>query len=118
MPSPHTPSPRDPFDTPTDGASVDAPIRTYLLDGRQGENATASERPSVPDVLLDAAFWSDWRVEVAFFLCRMVYALSALPFVLFHFPGVRTLLSHTFATGFTPHGACVRATTTPFHTYH
>lgn len=59
-------------------------------------------------MLLDDHFWGDWRVEVSFFLCRMVYALSALPFMVFHVPLLRTLLSHTFATGYTPAGECVQ----------
>ena len=50
---------------------------------------------------------ASWRAEVSFFLCRLVYALSALPFLLFHVPGMRTLLSHTFATGFNEAGECV-----------
>ena len=62
---------------------------------------------SVLDVLLNGAFWASWRVEISFFLCRLVYALSALPYLVFHLPGIRTLLSHTFATGFTENGQCV-----------
>ncbi len=74
---------------------------------------TASLQPgantTLPSVFLSSAFWGSWRVEITFFLVRLVYALSALPFMIFHLPGVRTLLSHTFATGYTKRGTCVAA---------
>jgi hypothetical protein len=58
-------------------------------------------------LLFSGRFWASWRVEVYFFLVRMVYALSALPFLIFHLPLIRSLLSHTFPTGFTSTGVCV-----------
>jgi hypothetical protein len=58
-------------------------------------------------VLLSPSFYGSWRVEITFFLVRLVYALSALPFMIFHLPFVRDLLSHTFATGYTKRGVCV-----------
>ena len=71
------------------------------------QDAAAAGGAPLVDVLLSDAFWSNWRLEVGFFLVRLVYALSALPYLLFHLPGIRTLLSHTFATGYTEDGACV-----------
>jgi hypothetical protein len=58
-------------------------------------------------VLASSAFWGSWRVEVCFFLVRTLYALTAFPFLAFRVPIVRTLLSHTFATGYTRAGVCV-----------
>ena len=94
-----------------------AGLLVALATQRAGEAANATDADqaangeeravSLGAVLHTEAFWSDWRVEVAFFLCRMLYALSALPFLLFHVPLLRTLLSHTFATGYTPAGRCV-----------
>ena len=67
--------------------------------------------PTFAGVLFSVGFWGSWRVEISFFLIRLVYALSALPFMIFHVPALRTLLSHTFATGYAPSGACVPADT-------
>ena len=45
------------------------------------------------------ALWTDWRLEVSFYLARLLFALSALPFVLFELPGLQALLLHTHPTG-------------------
>ena len=47
-------------------------------------------------------------MQVSFHLARILFALSALPFVLFEVPGLQTLLSHTHATGYNWRGECVR----------
>ena len=79
-----------------------------LSGGSDGLGAEATRQAvGVVDVLLSGDFWASWRVEISFFLCRLVYALSALPYLVFHLPGIRTLLSHTFATGYTERGECV-----------
>ena len=45
-------------------------------------------------------------MQVSFHLARILFALSALPFVLFEVPGLQTLLSHTHATGYNWRGEC------------
>ena len=49
----------------------------------------------------------EWQLAVAFFLARILFALSALPFLLFEVPLLRTLLSHTSATGYSRNGGVV-----------
>ena len=51
--------------------------------------------------------WADWRLEVSFYLARLLFALSAVPFVLFELPGLQALLSHTHPTGYSRLGECV-----------
>ena len=55
----------------------------------------------------DPRLWADWRMQVSFHLARILFALSALPFVLFVVPGLQTLLSHTRSTGYNRRGECV-----------
>lgn len=93
--------------------SGDADLRVELIpDGAPQAVGGGAVSPSMLDVLLSAGFWGSWRVQVTFFLCRMMYALSALPFLIFHVPKVGMLLSHTFATGYTRGGICVPQDTT------
>ena len=49
-------------------------------------------------------YCNNWRVEIAFDMCRMLYSMSALPFLLFNLPFMRVLLSHTVATGYNRKG--------------
>ena len=58
-------------------------------------------------LLAERPFWDDWRVQVSFFLVRILLALLALPFLVFELPLLSTLLSHTYATGFDRDGRCV-----------
>mmetsp|Transcript_43023 Transcript_43023/g.113857 ORF Transcript_43023/g.113857 Transcript_43023/m.113857 type:complete len:269 (-) Transcript_43023:338-1144(-) len=48
-----------------------------------------------------------WRVEVAFFLVKLLYALTALPFLIFKLPWITLLLSHVYPTGYDRGGRCV-----------
>ena len=57
-------------------------------------------------LLGSVAWWSGWRLQVSFFLARLLFALTALPFLLFEVPLLRTLLSHTYPTGYDERGAC------------
>ena len=59
-------------------------------------------------LLGSVAWWSGWRLQVSFFLARLLFALTALPFLLFEVPLLRTLLSHTYPTGYDERGRCVR----------
>ena len=78
-----------------------------LVLAQQSASLQPDRNLTVPTVLLSPSFYGSWRVEITFFLVRLVYALSALPFMIFHLPFVRDLLSHTFATGYTKRGVCV-----------
>ena len=44
---------------------------------------------------------------MSFYLARLLFALSAVPFVLFELPGLQALLSHTHPTGYSRLGECV-----------
>ena len=78
-----------------------------LMLAQQSASLQPDRNLTLPIVLLSPSFYGSWRVEITFFLVRLVYALSALPFMIFHLPFVRDLLSHTFATGYTKRGVCV-----------
>ena len=58
-------------------------------------------------LLCSGDFWGGWRIEVAFHMCRMLYAASAVPFLFFMLPIINGLLSHTLPTGYNPRGECV-----------
>jgi hypothetical protein len=49
----------------------------------------------------------EWQLACAFFIARILFALSALPFLVFEVPLLRTLLSHTSPTGYSRHGGVV-----------
>ena len=75
-----------------------------------GDDGGGVDSPALGDVLAllaERPFWDDWRVQVSFFLVRILLALLALPFLVFELPLLSTLLSHTYATGFDRDGRCV-----------
>ena len=93
------------------------PVLLAANDDDDPDAAAVDERGTVGavlagiSVLLDegSAAWrvDEWQVKVSFFLARLLFALSAAPFLVFEVPLLRNLLSHTSPTGFSRAGGVV-----------
>ena len=57
------------------------------------------------------------QAEVTFACCRVLFALSSFPFLLFMVSVLRTLFTHTSPTGYTRRGECVPLDTAGLSNY-
>jgi len=51
--------------------------------------------------------WTSWQAAAALYWCRVLYALTALPFAVFLLPGFSQVLLHAKPTGYNRYGRCV-----------
>ena len=51
--------------------------------------------------------WTSWQAAAALYWCRVLYALTNLPFAVFLLPGFSQVLLHAKPTGYNRYGRCV-----------
>ena len=51
--------------------------------------------------------WDSWQISTSLYFIKMVYGLSAFPFLLFKLPLITDALTHTRTTAYDRSGACV-----------
>mgnify|MGYP006077000553 CR=1 FL=1 len=51
--------------------------------------------------------WTNWQAQITLHVCRVLFSISSLPFLLFMVPFLRTIFTHTSPTGYTKQGTCV-----------
>jgi len=54
--------------------------------------------------------WDSWQISTSLYFIKMVYGLSAFPFLLFKLPLITDALTHTRTTAYDRSGACVAKT--------
>ena len=58
-------------------------------------------------VIRDLDPWTNWQAQITLHVCRVLFSISSLPFLLFMVPFLRTIFTHTSPTGYTKQGECV-----------
>ena len=65
--------------------------------------------PSIALRLVTPSFWEDWRVEISFSVCKLVFSLSTAPFTLLLIGFINKLFTHADATAYNQHGELTSA---------